>query len=134
MIERIDPDSLRSPEEYYTHVIKAGNMVFVAGQVAVGKDRKIIGADDITVQAEETFRQVRACLRAAGTDFQFVVKLNTFITNPDHVDPVGEVRTRLLHQEGLRPASTLVVVKSLAKPDQLIEVECIALCPAASDR
>ena len=79
-VERINPAGMRPPAEYYAHVTKAGNMVFVAGQAAVGKDNKMVGVHDITAQAEEVFSQLQECLRSAGTDFSHVVKLNTYLT------------------------------------------------------
>ena len=129
MIERIDPSSLRKPDEYYTHVLRTGNTVYVAGQAAVGMDRKVVGVGDVVAQAEEVFQQLRECLRAAGTDFDHVVKLNTYIVNPDDVEKVAKIRSRYLREAGLRPASTLVVVKALAWPEMLIEIECMALMP-----
>jgi enamine deaminase RidA (YjgF/YER057c/UK114 family) len=127
-VERINPSSMRTPAEYYAHVTKAGNMVFVAGQAAVGKDNQMVGVGDITAQAEEVFQQLQECLRAAGTDLSHVVKLNTFLTRPEDNRPVAAVRSKYL-REGLCPASTMVIVARLARPEMLIEVECIAMVP-----
>ena len=128
-VERINPSSMRPPAEYYAHVTKAGNMVFVAGQAAVGKDNKMVGVGDITVQAEEVFQQLQECLLAAGTDLSHVVKLNTFLTRPEDNRPVAAVRSKYLREAGLLPASTMVIVARLARPEMLIEVECIAMVP-----
>lgn len=128
-IERIDPPTMRKPDPYYTHVIRAGNMAYVAGQASVGKDGKIIGVGDVIAQTEEVFRQVRECLRTVGTDLDHVVKMTTYVINPDHVDPVASVRQRLLKEASFRPASTFVVVQRLAKPEMLVEVECTAIIP-----
>jgi enamine deaminase RidA (YjgF/YER057c/UK114 family) len=128
-VERINPSSMRPPAEYYAHVTKAGNMVFVAGQAAVGKDNEMVGVGDITAQAEEVFQQLQQCLRAAGTDLSHVVKLNTFLTRPEDNRPVAAVRSKYLREAGLRPASTMVIVARLARPEMLIEVECIAVVP-----
>jgi enamine deaminase RidA (YjgF/YER057c/UK114 family) len=128
-IERINPSSMRPPAEYYAHVTKAGNMVFVAGQAAVGKDNQMVGVGDITAQAEEVFQQLQECLRAAGSDLSHVVKLNTFLTRPEDNRPVAAVRSKYFRQAGLLPASTMVIVSRLARPEMLIEVECIAMLP-----
>ena len=128
-VERINPSSMRPPAEYYAHVTKAGNMVFVAGQAAVDKDNKMVGVNDITAQAEEVFRQLQECLRSAGTDLSHVVKLNTFLTRPEDNRPVAVVRSKYFHDAGLLPASTMVIVARLARPEMLIEVECIAVMP-----
>jgi 3-hydroxyisobutyrate dehydrogenase len=128
-VERINPSSMRAPAQYYAHVTKAGNMVFVAGQAAVDTDNKMVGVGDITAQAEEVFRQLQECLRAAGTDLSHVVKLNTFLTRPEDNRPVAAVRSKYLRETGLLPASTMVIVARLARPEMLIEVECIAVVP-----
>ena len=128
-VERINPSSMRPPAEYYAHVTKAGNMVFVAGQAAVDKDNKMVGLNDITAQAEEVFRQLQECLHSAGTDLSHVVKLNTFLTRPEDNRPVAAVRSKYFHNAGLLPASTMVIVARLARPEMLIEVECIAMIP-----
>jgi enamine deaminase RidA (YjgF/YER057c/UK114 family) len=129
MVERINPTSMRPPAEYYAHVTKAGNMVFVAGQAAVGKDNKMIGVDNITAQAEEVFWQLGECLRAAGTDLSQIVKMTTYLTRPEDNRPVAAVRTKLFKEAGLVPASTMVIVARLARPEMLIEVDCIAVLP-----
>ena len=128
-IERINPSSMRAPAEYYAHVTKAGNMVFVAGQAAVDKDNKMVGVNDITAQTEEVFGQLQECLRAAGTDLSHVVKLNTFLIRPEDNRPVAAVRSKYFSEAGLLPASTMVIVARLARPEMLIEVECIAVMP-----
>jgi enamine deaminase RidA (YjgF/YER057c/UK114 family) len=128
-VERINPSSMRPPAEYYAHVTKAGNMVFVAGQAAVAKDNKMVGVNDITAQAEEVFRQLQECLRSAGTDLSHVVKLNTFLTRPEDNRPVAAVRSKYFQKSGLLPASTMVIVARLARPEMLIEVECVAVMP-----
>jgi enamine deaminase RidA (YjgF/YER057c/UK114 family) len=128
-VERINPASMRAPAEYYAHVTRAGNMVFVAGQAAVGKDNQMVGVGDITAQAEEVFQQLQECLRVAGTDLSHVVKLSTFLTRPEDNRPVAAVRSKYFREAGLLPASTMVIVARLARPEMLIEVECIAVMP-----
>jgi enamine deaminase RidA (YjgF/YER057c/UK114 family) len=128
-VERINPASMRAPAEYYVHVTRAGNMVFVAGQAAVGKDNQMVGVGDITAQAEEVFQQLQECLRVAGTDLSHVVKLNTFLTRPEDNRSVAAVRSKYFREAGLLPASTMVIVARLARPEMLIEVECIAVMP-----
>src|SRR2546422_11303893 len=102
LIERINPTSMRKPDPYYVNAIKTGNLVFVAGQAANLRTGKVVG--DITAQAEEVFWQVRECLRAAGTDFENVVKWNTYITQPEDMEKVGAVRKKYMNEAGLYPA------------------------------
>ena len=109
----------------YNHAIKAGNTVYVAGQVALDKDGNLVGKGDITAQAEQVFKNLQAVLAAAGASFQDVVKNNTYLTREEDISKLREVRQRYI--TGEPPASTLAVISALANPDFLIEVEVIAV-------
>jgi enamine deaminase RidA (YjgF/YER057c/UK114 family) len=63
-------------------------------------------------------------LRAANMDASHLVKVTTYLVDGEHLKELNAVRSRFLRSE--RPASTLVVVKQLARPDWLFEVEAIA--------
>jgi len=58
-------------------------------------------------------------------DVSHLVKVTTYLTDAGNLPKLGPVRGRFLGEN--RPASTLVVVSALAKPDWLIEVEALAL-------
>ncbi len=109
----------------YNHVIKAGNTIYVAGQVALDKDGNLVGKEDITAQAEQVFKNLQAALAAAGASFQDIVKINTYLTQRDDLAKLREVRSKYF--AGEPPASTLVFISGLAMPEFLIEVEAIAV-------
>ena len=109
----------------YNHVIKAGNTIYVAGQVALDKDGNLVGKGDITAQAEQVFKNLQAALAAGGASIQDIVKINTYLTQRDDLAKLREVRSKYF--TGEPPASTLVFISGLAMPEFLIEVEAIAV-------
>jgi len=113
----------------YSHVVKAsGTMVFVAGQIAMDKDGKIVGEGDLRAQTVQVLGNVTAALEAAGATWSDVVKATTFVVNlkPEDLPIIREVRVKY-YPETNPPASTLVGVTALAFPGLLIEVEVVAV-------
>jgi enamine deaminase RidA (YjgF/YER057c/UK114 family) len=100
--------------------------VAVSGQVALDESGELVGRDDPTAQAEQTFENLRRCLAAAGASFDDVVKLTYFLTDMRSLPQVMQVRNRFIPSEA-KPASTAVQVVGLAAPDFLLEIEALAV-------
>lgn len=125
--QTINPPDVHPPiGRGYSHAVKAGNTVYVAGQVALNRSGNLVGKGDAAKQAEQVFQNLEAVLKAAGASFRDVVKINTYLTRADDLAKVREVRAKYLGASE-PPASTLVVISRLALPDLLIEVEAIAV-------
>ncbi len=120
------------PANGYSHVVvtQPGKMVFIAGQVSMDKNGKIVGTGDLKAQVEQALRNLKTALAAAGTDFNHVVKMNWYIKNfqSSQMPTIREARNRYLNPVN-PPASTLVGVTELFLPEALIEVEAIAILP-----
>jgi enamine deaminase RidA (YjgF/YER057c/UK114 family) len=114
--------------------IAPGPLVFVAGQVAMDAEGRIVGEGDIKVQAEQVYRNLAAVLAEARCTLRDVVKLTTFLTRNEDWGPFGEWRKAAypaLFPDGVYPPNTGVVVQALARPQLLLEVEAIAVRPGA---
>ena len=123
-VERIQPPGLRK-SPVYAHVVKAGNTIYIAGQVAQDEQGQVVGRGDITAQAIQVFENLSKALTAAGAGFSDLVKITIYITDPRFREPLGKVRTQYIRDA--LPASTLVVVAGLAEPDYLLEIEAVAV-------
>ena len=126
-IKRINPSGLSTPTGY-THVVDTSGAVrtiYVAGQVALDATGALVGAGDMRTQAEQVFRNLEAALVAVGATFANVVKMNTYVTDISGTPAIREVRSRYLASH--LPASTLVQVAALARPDLLVEIEAVAV-------
>jgi len=129
-VKRTNPPTLSTPTGY-THVVEvsgAVKTVYIAGQIALDKDGKVVGEGDMKAQAEQVFKNLEAALATAGAKFTDVVKMNTYVTDMDKAPAVREVRARYFGNA--TPASTLVQVVKLARPEFLLEIEVIAAVPA----
>jgi len=123
----IQPEGLTRPPGY-THVVVAGNTVYISGQVAMNETGEVVGKGDLRAQVVRAYENLAACLKSAGVTFNEVVKMNTYVVNmkPEDLAVIREVRTNYLNKEH-PPASTLVGVQTLASPDWLVEIEAVAI-------
>ena len=105
--------------------VRAGDYIFVSGHGGfVDKDgRQVKGIKGQTKQCLENIKQV---LETVGSSLSDVVKVNVFITNADDFTPMCEAYKDYFTKDC--PARSTVVTK-LARPDMVIEVECVAYKP-----
>jgi enamine deaminase RidA (YjgF/YER057c/UK114 family) len=115
----------------YSHVVevRGGRTLYIAGQVALDDDGKLVGRDDLGAQVEQVFKNLQARLAEGGATFRDVVKLNYYLTDASDLPRLREIRNRYLDLER-PPASTLVVVKQLFREEFLVEVEAVAIVGA----
>ena len=108
----------------YTHgmLVEGGRTLYVSGQVGTGPDGET--PTDFTAQAETAWRNLEAVLRAAGMGLESIVKLGIYLTSPDDLAAFRAVRGRFVSH---KPASTLVFVSALARPEWKVEVEAVAV-------
>jgi len=127
----INPPALRKPPGY-THVVEVtapARIVYIAGQLGVDGDDKVVG--DFRRQAVQTFENLKTALAAVGAQFRHVVKFNNYLVDRAHLPTFREVRDSYL-AENDRPASTTIAISGLAREGALIEIEAVAVLPAAA--
>jgi reactive intermediate/imine deaminase len=120
-------EELAEPISHFTDAVRAGDVLFLSGIVAVDAEGNLVGGDDVVAQARQVFDNMRAVLAAAGCGFEDVVKVTIFLTDVDERARINPVRQEMFG--AARPASTLVEVPSLAVPGARIEIEAVALIP-----
>lgn len=125
-IERMNPQGLSTPTGY-SHIVSArgGRTVYIAGQVALDAQGRVVGAGDLAAQTRQVFANLDIALKAAGATFANVVKTNYYLRDASQVAVIREIRSKYFTKD--LPASTLVEVPRLANPDFLIEIEVIAV-------
>jgi enamine deaminase RidA (YjgF/YER057c/UK114 family) len=133
-IRFLNPDALSKPPGY-THVVEAtapARIVYLAGQLGLDREGRVVGAaGDFRAQAVQTFENLKATLAAVGGRFQDVVKLNNYLTDISHLPIFREVRDSYLPATN-KPASTTIQISGLARPGALLEIEAVAVLPAAA--
>ena len=125
--EELRVDGLAEPISHYTDAVRAGDLLFVSGCVAVDAGGALVGGDDVAAQTRQVFANLQAVLAAAGANIGDVVKVTVFLTDVLEREAVNGVRREVFGP--VRPASTLVEVSRLAVPGARVEIEAVALLP-----
>jgi 2-iminobutanoate/2-iminopropanoate deaminase len=123
--QEIRVPGMSEPISHFTHVVRAGNIVFVSGCVASDEHGRTVGGDDATAQARKALDNIKACLTAAGASFADVCKVTVFLKNIADREKVNVARREYFGAH--RPASTLVEISQFVRPDILVEIEATAV-------
>lgn len=116
---------MSEPISHFTHVVRAGNIVFVSGCVASDDQGRTVGGDDATAQARQALENIKRCLTAAGASFADVCKVTVFLKNMADREKVNVARKEYFGPH--RPASTLVEISRFVRDDILVEIEATAV-------
>jgi enamine deaminase RidA (YjgF/YER057c/UK114 family) len=124
----LNPETLHGPTGY-THVVEMqpGQIAYISGQVALNKDGELVGEGDIVAQTRQVFENLKNALEAMNATFTDVVKLTYYALDAARLSEIREVRNQYISNP---PASTFVVVKGLARPELLIEIEAVVALPS----
>ncbi|SIO72088.1 endoribonuclease L-PSP [Burkholderia sp. GAS332] len=107
----------------YSHAVKAGNTIYLAGHVGRDAQGNVVDGG-IEAQTAQAFENLKYTLEAAGATLPDIVKLTVHLTDIGAMATVRDVRARYLKSP--MPASTVVEVVRLA-PGVLIEIDGIAV-------
>lgn len=126
-LQRINPPGLSKPTTY-SHIVRAGNTLYIAGQVGADASGKIAGPG-MAEQLEQVLKNLQTALKSQGADFSHVTKITTYTTDVDAYRTPEAAAVRARYFGSHLPASTLVGVVRLASPDFKVEIEATAVLP-----
>ena len=116
----------------YSRVIRAGDLVVVAGTTALMPDGAIAGIGDPYVQAQQTIANVESALARVGASLADVIRTRVFLVDTGHFDGFARAHGEAFGE--IRPVNTTVIIAALPDPRMLIEIEVDAwMTPAASE-
>src|SRR5262249_28433529 len=127
----INPEDLPNWQQAFSQIVVIygpAKTIYISGQVAVDKDKRLIGQGDLAAQAKQAFQNLETAILAAGATVVYLVKLNIYVKDYKPADAalINEVLRKHFPQRDL-PASTWLGVQSLAEEGFLIEVDAIAV-------
>ena len=112
------------PPERWSNCVRVGDMVYVSGMTARDKDGVTVSAEGEYEQTKVIFTKIRHLIEAAGGVMNDVTNMQIFVTRIRNNTEVWRARKEFF--SGDFPASTLVEVSSLAKPEILVEIHVVA--------
>jgi enamine deaminase RidA (YjgF/YER057c/UK114 family) len=123
--ENVIPKGMENIHErfHYSPAVKAGGLLFVAGQVGRNENLEVI--ENTEAQFVQAFENVKKVLAAAGGTFDDVVEMVTYQTDMRDLPLLMKVKDR--YYTRLYPAWTGIGVTSLAMPGLKLEIKCIAM-------
>jgi enamine deaminase RidA (YjgF/YER057c/UK114 family) len=131
-VEFLNPDGLPRNPAFSNVAVVSGSVrtIYIGGQDAVDAEGNIVGIGDIAAQTEQVLRNLRTALAAAGAGPEHVVKWNVLVVDGQDFAAGYAAFQRVWGDEPDRPVITAAVVKGLAHPDFLVEMDAIAVVPA----
>ena len=122
---RSDVPGLCEPPEPYSYSVRAGNTIYLAGQVALDEHMNVVGTT-LREQAVQTWRNIEAVLADAGATLADVVKVTYFLQDVRELHEELEVRRTLFPADKM-PAVTAMQAAALGLPGLKLEVDVIAV-------
>lgn len=110
----------------YSHGIRVGDTLYVAGQVALDSELRLVGPGDPVAQARQTWKNIQMVVEAAGGKVTDVVRITTYLADLAHMDAIHAVR-REFFPDGDYPVATVVQVAKLGLPGLFLETEAFAI-------
>ncbi len=107
--------------------VRAGNRVFLRGQTGFDLDGNMTGIGDPAAQAETAMKCVKTLLEEAGSKLEHICKTTIYITDRSYREEVYSVIGK--HLKGIHVCSTGLIVKGLARPEMVMEIDVEAVIP-----
>lgn len=125
MIERLTPTGSPQALGPYSHVVRAGDFLYMSGQTPIDPATGAISTGDIGEQTRIVMTNMKNMLEGVGSSFADVVKCNVYLKNGADFKGMNAVYGEFV--SGNKPARTTVVTGFAV--DILVEIDCIAYSP-----
>lgn len=132
-VQHLHPEGLSKNPAFTNVIVVTGNVktIYIGGQDAVDIAGAIVGKGDLKQQTEQVFRNLLTALQAGGAELEHVIKWNIYLVQGQPIQPAFEVFQSVWGRRPNPPAISVMFVFGLANPDFLVEMDAIAVVPAA---
>jgi 2-iminobutanoate/2-iminopropanoate deaminase len=126
MIERISPPGVPAPRGPYSPAVRAGDFIFVSGQVPIDSVTQQVVSGDIREETRQTLINITRILEGCGASLADVVKCQVFLADGKDFAAMNEVYAEFF--DAAKPARSTVVA-AFAIPGIKVEIDAIAYRP-----
>ena len=124
MIERISPPGAPTPRGPYSPAVRAGDFIFVAGQIPLDPVTGQVVSGDVQVETRQVLTNIKNILEGCGSSMAAVVRCGVFLIDSDDFKPMNEVYAEFFGEA--KPARTTIIVAALPLKDARIEIDAVA--------
>ena len=130
----VKPSTIAAPLGAYSQAVRAkpGELMYIAGQVAVDSNGDLVGRGDAAAQTRQVLENIGAILESVGASFANVVELTSYVVGRESVQGFIDGRTEFFPKAfptGEYPPNTLLVVAGLVREEFLVEIKAAAVLP-----
>jgi enamine deaminase RidA (YjgF/YER057c/UK114 family) len=123
-VEHLQPEGMSTNYNRYTHVVKVGPWVYIAGQTASDENGNVVGVGDPAVQTEQVLKNLAKGVESVGGKLTDIVKTTVYVVGEENLEATRPARSG--HFGDKPPTSTLMVISRLARPEFILEIEAVA--------
>ena len=124
MIQSVHTENAPAAIGPYSQAVRAGNTVYVSGQIPIDPETGAFAGEDIASQTRQSLTNIRNILKAAGMDMSNVVKTTVLLADIADFAAMNAVYSEFFSEPF--PARSAFAVRDVPK-GALVEIECIAV-------
>ena len=126
-IERIFPPGAPEPRGPYSPAVRAGDTIYVAGQIPIDPITGQIVLGDVKTETRQVLTNIRSILSGCGATMADVVRCGVYLINAGDFQAMNEVYAEFFGDS--KPARTTIIVAALPLKDAKVEIDAIAYKP-----
>jgi len=127
MIERISPPGAPAPRGPYSPAVRAGDNIYVAGQIPIDPVTGVVVTGDIKAETRQVLTNIKNILEGCGASLADVVRCGVFLIDAGDFAAMNEVYAEFFGEA--KPARTTIIVAALPLKDAKVEIDAIAYHP-----
>jgi 2-iminobutanoate/2-iminopropanoate deaminase len=131
MIERIYPAGAAAPRGPYSPGVRAGDFIFVSGQVPIDPATNSHVLGDVQTETRQVLNNIKRILEGAGASMADVVRCGVYLTDVKDFAAMNEVYIEFFGD--IKPARTTISVPALPLPGAKVEIDAVAYQPKPVD-
>lgn len=124
MIERITAPGSPAPRGPYSPAVKAGDTVYVSGQVPLDPATGQLAPGGIAGETRQVLTNIQEILEGCGASLSQVVRCGVYLVDAADFKPMNEVYAEFFGDA--KPARTTIIVAALPLPGARVEIDAVA--------